>query len=168
MLGAILCIGDRPAESGALREVAATLRPHCDRILIFVPGETDAEEHRSLPSHPSELSSLTAVLGEAGGEHAVVAASDLSHPSSALIRYMLQIRGSFEIVIPERGDGTLQSLLALYHPDILRRAEGLVAAGELDLTPLIRLSSVRRVTPEEIAKFGEPRDLLDRGGQSSM
>lgn len=168
MLGAIICTADFVATPDALREVAVALEPQCDRVLIFAPGESDAADFRALPPEAAELHAVAAALREAGDDHAAIAASDLCHPSSALIRYMVQIRGSFEIVIPERGDGGNEPLPGLYHPAIRRRAEGLIAAGERDLAALLELASVRLVTSEEVAKFGDPDDLLERAGHSSM
>ncbi len=169
MLGAILCLRDSPEPSETADSVAAALQPHCDRILTFASAAgDDAPARRVLDADAGELPALTEVLREAGDDHAVVMADDLRSPSSALVRYMIQVRGSFEIVIPRYRDGTLQPLLALYHPNLLRRAEGLVAAGDRDLTALVELASVRPVTPVEIEKFGDPDALLERGGHISM
>jgi molybdopterin-guanine dinucleotide biosynthesis protein A len=167
MVGAIVGLTAAPRPED-IRRVALALEDYCSPILVFAPGTGVASNRRELPPGTSDLRAVMAVLLEAGREHAAICAGDLRNPSAALIRYMIQIRGSFEVVLPERPDGNLEPLLGLYHPDLVRRAEGLLAAGERELGPLLDLASVRRVTTEEVAKFGDPGDLLSRGGYSSM
>lgn len=168
MLGAVVCLGDIRARPDRIHEVAITLQEHCSRVL-FAGAEADADlDQISIPVAATELGALTAVLRLAEDDHAVIAAGDLRRPSSALLRYMIQIRGSFEIVAPQRSDGTVQPLLALYHAKLRRRAEGLAAAGEREICPLLDLASVRLVTPEEVAKFGDPDGLVARFDQSCM
>ena len=173
MLGAVVVMqGATSAEPEGLQRALKALRAQCNRVLIIGGAEDDARasgaEHRPLPREASELAALTIALREAGGTHVVVLTADLCRPSSELVRYMQHVRGSFEAIVPEGRDGRLQPLAALYHASLLRRAEGLLAAGERDLVPLLELASVRHVTAEEVAKFGEPENLLARAGQSFM
>ncbi|HCA46468.1 MAG TPA: hypothetical protein DEP45_03625 [Armatimonadetes bacterium] len=97
-----------------------------------------------------------------------IVSAGIERPSAELLRYMCRVRGSFEAVIPERDDGTVQPLLGLYHCALLRRAEGLLAAGEGRIGALLELASVRRITPEEVAKFGDPDRLLGTAGPHSV
>ncbi len=173
MLGAVVVVHDAGAgRPESVQGAVAALRAQCSRVLVVGGAEDSARaagaDYRSLPREASELLALIAALREAGGAHVAILAADLSHPSSELVRYMQHVRGSFDVVAPERRDGSLQPLAALYHPSLLRRTEGLLAVGERDLAPLLQLASVRRVTAEEVAKFGEPEVLLARAGQSFM
>ncbi len=168
MLGAIVCTGNTATTPESARAVAVALRRNCDRLLAFSSREIDGIDHRLLVPDVSGLAAVACVLGDAGPEHAVIAAGDLLHPSSELIRYMVQIRGSFEAVIPERSDGSLEPLLAIYHPAVTRRIEGLIAAGERNLASLLDLVTVRLVDRDECAKFGDPDRLLERAVHSSM
>lgn len=169
MLGAVVIVHD--AKTGGPENVqgaVAALRARCERVLVVGGTEDVARscdaDYQSLPREAGELVALIAALHEAEGDHVAILAADLRHPSSELVRYMQHVRGSFDVVAPERRDGSLQPLAALYHPSLLRRAEGLLTAGERDLAPLLQLASVRRVTADEVAKFGEPEDLLERVG----
>ncbi len=173
MLGAVVVVHDTGAGGpSGVRGAVEALSAQCARVLV-VGGTEDAArasgaEHRPLLREASELTALTIVLREAGASHVAVLAGDLRRPSSELVRYLQHVCGSFEVVAPEGRDGSLQPLLALYHPSLLRRVEGLVAAGERDIAPLLELASVRRVSADEVAKFGEPDVLLARVDQSFM
>ena len=165
MLGAVVVVGPAVApDAEAIRGALAALRPHCHRLAVFGRTEQFDNLHHPLPADASELHALAAVLRQAGREHAAVMPADLLRPSAELIRYMIEVSGSFEVVAPERHDGSVQPLLALYHPKLLRRIEGLITAGERDISALLETATIRRITAEEVAKFGEPELLLDRRG----
>lgn len=169
MLGAVVVLHSPAAVSPqSIERAVAALRPWCHRVLVFGGPEQAGDDHRPLPRDAGELLAVTAALRQAERGHVAVLAADLAHPSSELVRYLRHVRGSFEVIAPERRDGGLQPLAALYHAALLRRAEGLLAAGERDLGPLLEMAAVRRVTVEEVAKFGEPEELLERAGQSFM
>lgn len=162
MLGAVLILRQTSAIEPASIELATTaLESVCDRVLVFGAGAA-SDDTRPLPADTGELAAVMAALREAGGDHVAVLAADLRHPSSELLRYMAQVRGSFEAVVPEQRDGSLQPMAALYHASVLRRAEGLLAAGEREIAKLLSLCTIRRITVEEVAKFGEPERLLER------
>ena len=162
MLGAILVPPTAEAiDSEGIRAASVALEAVCDRVLVFGSG-SKAVTH-PLPADASDLAAVTAALRQAGEDHVAVLAADLLHPSGELLRYMERVRGSFEAVVPERRNGGLQPLAAIYHGALLRRAEGLIAAGERDLAALLELASVRRISIEETAKFGDPERLLQRG-----
>lgn len=173
MLGSVIVVrGAETAGPDGIERAVRALLPECSRVLVLGGAERAARaigaEHMPLPRDAGELLALTAALREAGGAHVAVLAADLVHPSSELVRYMQQICGSVEVVLPEHRDGHPQPCAALYHPALLRRAEGLLAAGERELLPLLELASVRRVTPDEVAKFGEPEELLARESAQSF
>lgn len=164
MLGAIIAIRETcPLPSAGMEHLRLTLADHADPVLVFGGVGEGGAQLVPLPADISPLGALAAVLRHAGEEHAIVVAADLRQPSSELLRYMVQVRGSFDAVVPERPDGSLQPLLALYHPRCARRAAGLVTAGERELSALLAGAHLRRITPDEIAKFGDPADLLARG-----
>ena len=168
MLGAVVIVQEtEPADPESVERAVAALAPECDPVLVFGGGGRAGEYARPLRRAAGELPVLATVLGEAGDGHAAVLAADLTHPSSELVRYMARIRGSFDIVAPQRHDGSLQPLLALYRGSLRRRAEGLLAAGEHGIRPLLEIATVRRVSVEEVAKFGDPECLLERAAPSS-
>ena len=169
MLGAVLILQDAgPADHANVKRATAALEGVCERVLVFGGASEPDTDHRPLPADPSELAAVAAALREAGDGHVAVLPVDLGHPSAELLRYMAHVRGSFEAVVPERRDGTAQPLVALYHASLLRRADGLLAAGERDLSKLLHLASVRRISVDETAKFGEPEGLLERTGPTRL
>ncbi len=164
MLGAIIAIGDtRPVTPERVERVRRALAQHAEPVVTF-GGVGEGGAHQvPLPPSVGELGAVAFVLARAGDDHAIVAAADLRHPSSELLRYMIHVRGSFDAVVPEAMDGAVQPLCALYHARCARRAQGLVTTGERDLLRLIEGLHVRRVSGEEVAKFGRPGELLARG-----
>ncbi|MEA3402033.1 MAG: NTP transferase domain-containing protein [Armatimonadota bacterium] len=162
MLGAILATSEMgPIEQPHLQRLHSALQAHVERVVFYDNRGEHEFEHRELPSG-GVLAALAATFQDAGDDHVVLVAADIMHPSAELLRYMIQVRGSHEAVVPERRDGRLQPLLALYHPRCARRAEGLIAAGQHRLDALLEVIRVRRVTADEVAKFGDPDSLLAR------
>ncbi len=163
MLGAIVATrGMGALLPERVRAIEHALAPHADRVVLVGTAPDESTRFERLPT-ATELDAVAETLHEAAADHAIVVAADAHHPSSELIRYMLQVRGSFDVVAPERRDGALELLLALYHPRCLHRIEGLIAAGESELSALKPLATIRRVAAEEVAKFGDPAELLARG-----
>ncbi|MFO8080037.1 MAG: NTP transferase domain-containing protein [Armatimonadota bacterium] len=162
MLGAVLVLHKAGAtEPAAVRLATTVLESICERVVVFGGGASRAIDH-PLPADTSDLAAVAAALREAADGHVAVLSADLLHPSSELLRYMAQVRGSFEAVVPEHRDASPEPLAAIYHASLLRRAEGLIAAGERELPKLLEAATVRRVSVEEVAKFGEPQRLLER------
>jgi len=165
MLGAVLIVqGAGATDASRIHAATAALRAVCDRVVVFGPGESAEDDSLPLPADASELAAVAAALRAAGEGHVAVLAGDLMHPSAELLRYMNQVRGNFEAVVPEGRDGRLQPVFAIYRTTLLRRAQGLIAAGDRDLSKLLDLATVRRITADEVAKFGEPERLLERPG----
>jgi molybdopterin-guanine dinucleotide biosynthesis protein A len=168
MLGAIIMLQRAgTTEPPTVRGATNVLESVCERVLVFGGEASDAADYY-LPADASELAAVAAALREAMDGHVAVLSADLLHPSSELLRYMTQVRGSFEAVVPVHRDESLQPLAAIYHASLLRRAEGLIAAGERELSKLLGVATVRRVSVEEVAKFGEPERLLERAGPAPI
>jgi hypothetical protein len=173
MLGAVMVAQGHGGSLAALQPALTALAAECERVLLVGDVESSllhmsGAEQRPLPRGASELSGLLVALRAAEGDHIALVGTQIRRPSPELLRYMRRVRGSFEVVIPERPDGSLQPLLGLYHPAVLRRAEGLLAAGEGRIAALLELASVRRITTEEVAKFGDPDELLGPSGPQSV
>jgi len=166
VLGAIIITRDMaPASPAGIEQMRLALAHHADRVIVFGGVEgADAPDRVLLPPAVSELGAIATVLAHAGDDHAIVVAADLRHPSGELLRYLVHVRGSFDAVVPVGRDDAPQPLLALYHPRCAGRARGLLSAGERDPAALLRIATVRRVTDDEVAKFGDPAELLARGG----
>lgn len=167
MLGAIVAVGDAERVSAArIDALERMLRAHADQVAVIGPGSGDPPLD-PLPAAAGYLRALAQAVHLVDEDHAIVLAADLTHPSSELLRYLVSVRGSHAAVLPEGRGGRLQPLLGLYHSRLARRVDGLLAAGERDLQPLLDVIEVRRITPEEVAKFGDPDRLLARDAPHS-
>ena len=165
MLGAIIAVEGMAATSANhLHHLVSVLSPLTDQVVLLGGTEAgSALQQIPVSRGMSELGAVAAVLARAGGDHALVVAADLRWPSPELLAYMTMIRAGHEAVVPEGPDGLPQPLLAIYHSRVAGRAQGLAASGERNLRALLGAVQVRRVSVDEVAKFGEPRRLLERG-----
>jgi len=164
MLGAIVAL-ERGMTAGPtdLRALADLLGEFTDRIVAFGDAEGACAQARvALVPASGELGAIAAAVRRAGDGHAIVLSADLAHPSAELLRYLVHIRAGHEAVVPVGQDGSWQPLLALYHGRCAGRAEGLAASGERAAQALLAEVEVRPVTTEEVAKFGDPAELLAR------
>lgn len=165
MLGAIVAVeGASSVTANHIEHLMHVLAPIADEVVV-VGGAQPGSEHRQIraPRGMSELAAVAQVLARAGPDHALVVAADLKWPSAELLRYLVMVRAGHEAVVPEGPDGVLQPMLAIYHGKVAGRARGLVSSGERDLKTLLDGVLVRRVSADEVAKFGDPRRLLHRG-----
>jgi molybdopterin-guanine dinucleotide biosynthesis protein A len=162
-LGVIVATeGERATAAADIERLAGLLDEVAERVLIIgdtQPGAAAVEFVKA----GGELEAISIAAALAGEDHALVLAADLAHPSAELIRYLVHVRAGHEAVVPLRRDGSPQPLCALYHGRCARRAEGLAATGERQAEALLDQVGVRWVTAEEVAKFGEPEELLARG-----
>ena len=87
----------------------------------------------------------------------LVVACDMPFLNQALLRYMVQISASFDLVIPRLGH-RMEPLHAVYSKGCLAPIEGLLKQGNLTVTELFNLVRVRYVDAEEINRF-DPKHL---------
>jgi len=87
----------------------------------------------------------------------LVVACDMPFLNQALLRYMIQISASFDLVIPRLGN-VLEPLHAVYSKGCLAPIEGLLKQGNLTVTELTNLVRVRYVDAVEINRF-DPKHL---------
>ena len=165
MLGAIIAVEGTSAISATqIDHLTQMLAPLTDEVMLLGGAESGAQHRQvSVPRGASELAAVAQVLAHADGDHVMVLAADLRWPSPDLLRYMALIRAGHEAVVPEDADGDAQPMLAIYHSRIAGRARGLAGSGERDLAALLKDVLVRRVSSDELAKFGDPTQLLRRG-----
>ena len=167
MLGAIVAVQRTSTISSVqIEHLTRMLSPLVDDV-ILLGGTEEGTRQRTVrvPRSASELAAVAEALAHAGDDHVMVVAADLRWPSPELLRYMSMIRAGHEAVVPEDPEGEPQPLLAIYHGRVAGRARGLAGSGERDLKALLKDVLVRRVTTDELAKFGSPRRLLERGSQ---
>jgi len=164
MLGAIIAVeGTSTIAAAHIEHLSHLLTPLVEEV-VLLGGTEEGSRHRQVrvPRGMGELGAIAAVLAHTD-EHAIVLAADLRWPSAELLRYMAMVRAGHEAVVPEGPDGRLQPMLAIYHARVAGRARGLVSSGERDPQELLQDVLVRRVSVDELTKFGSPRRLLQRG-----
>jgi molybdopterin-guanine dinucleotide biosynthesis protein A len=87
----------------------------------------------------------------------LVVACDMPFLNQALLRYMIQISASFDLVVP-RLDNMVELLHAVYSKKCLAPMECLLKQGKLSIRELLTLVRVRYVEAEEINRF-DPKHL---------
>lgn len=87
----------------------------------------------------------------------LVVACDMPFLNQDLLKYMIQIVGDFDVVVP-RLDNLVEPLHALYSKDCLAPMESLFKQGNLSIHQLFPLVKVRYVETEEIGRF-DPQHL---------
>lgn len=90
-------------------------------------------------------------------QHNIVVACDMPFLNQALLDYMLQTSGNFDLVVP-RWDGMVEPLHAIYSKSCLPTMENMLKQGILSVTKLFNLVRVRYVETEEIDQF-DPKHL---------
>ena len=87
----------------------------------------------------------------------LVVACDMPFLNQALLRYMIQLSGDFDLVVPRLGN-MVEPLHAVYSKRCLAPIENLLKQGNLQITELFTLVRVRYVEDEEINRF-DPKHL---------
>lgn len=87
----------------------------------------------------------------------LVVACDMPFLNHDLLRYMIQLSPSFDVVVPRLGN-MVEPLHAVYSKDCLTSVKSLLKQGNLSITELFTLVRVRYVEAEEIDRF-DPKHL---------
>ena len=89
--------------------------------------------------------------------YSLVVAGDMPFLNQALLRYMIQLCGDFDLVVPRLGS-MVEPLHAVYSKGCLAPIENLLKQGNLKVSELLTLVRVRYVEAEEIDRF-DPKHL---------
>lgn len=88
----------------------------------------------------------------AHGESVFVTACDMPFVQPTVIRYMVQLAGDYDVVIPQKEAG-LEPLHAIYNSRCLPHIKRAINRGELQVVRFFKAVKVRRLTLEEIGKL---------------
>ncbi|HSR11839.1 MAG TPA: molybdenum cofactor guanylyltransferase, partial [Thermodesulfobacteriota bacterium] len=104
--------------------------------------------------HPGKgaLGGVYSGLYLASHPHAFVAACDMPYISESLVRHMVSLAPSFDIVVPRTADGW-QPLHAVYSQRCLRFMEELIDQGNLKIIDFFHRVRRKELSEEEIARF---------------
>jgi molybdenum cofactor guanylyltransferase len=95
-------------------------------------------------------------LKEATSSHNLVVACDMPFLNIDLLRYLVSLSPSFDIVIP-RVSGEVEPLHAVYSKDCIAPIEAQLHGGRFKLSDLLEAVEVRYVEDEEIDRFDPDR-----------
>jgi molybdopterin-guanine dinucleotide biosynthesis protein A len=108
------------------------------------------------------LGGLHAALTAAQGDVVIVVACDMPYVSAALLAYLAALAGEpggFTAVVPQT-ERRYHPLCAAYTRAAIEPIERRLAAGRLTMTDLLADVRLRVVAAHEIARFGDPHQLL--------
>ena len=103
------------------------------------------------------LGGIFSGLAASDSSYNLAVACDMPFLNQALLRYMIQISASFDLVIPRLGK-MIEPLHAVYSKGCLTPMEELLKQGSLKIIELLDLVRVRYVDAEEINRF-DPKHL---------
>ena len=149
-----------------LQRVVSNLSLFNRDIIIVTAGEqalpqfVDYPKSRIVPdTYPGKgaLSGIYTGLATSDSFYNLVVACDMPFLNHDLLRYMIQLSPSFDVVVPRLGN-MVEPLHAVYSKNCLTSAESLFKQGNLSITELFTLVKVRYVEAEEIDRF-DPKHL---------
>ncbi len=155
-------IGNKSLLQQVISRVASLCR---DIIIVTATGQSVPQ----LEGHP-EIRRVTDIFpgkGPLGGIYTglvtsdslynLVVACDMHFLNQALLRYMMRLSTSFDLVVPRVGN-LVEPLHAVYSKSCLVTIEDMFKQGKLSVTELLSLVRVRYVEAEEIDRF-DPEHL---------
>ena len=149
-----------------LQRVVSNLSLFNRDIIIVTAGEqslpqfVDYPKSRIVPdTYPGKgvLGGIYTGLAASDSFYNLVVACDMPFLNHDLLRYMIQLSPSFDVVVPRLGN-MVEPLHAVYSKNCLTSAESLLKQGNLSITELFTLVKVRYVEAEEIDRF-DPKHL---------
>jgi len=132
--------------------------------LILITNKPAAYAHLGLPLFPDvypnhgSLGGIYTAVYHATFPHTLVVACDMPWLNRDLLRYMISLRNTADVIIP-RWQKFPEPLHAIYSKACLPAIQASLKAGQLKITRFFPQINVRYVEPEEIRRF-------DRHGRS--
>jgi len=149
-----------------LEQVVSCLSPVCRDIIIVTTGEPTIPQFIRNPKikvltdfYPGKgpLGGIYTGLKASGTHFNLVVAADMPFLNPELLRYMLSLADSYDLIVPRVGK-LVEPLHAVYTKSCLSPIERMITNNELHVSQLFSLVRVRYVETEEIEKF-DPRHL---------
>ena len=152
--------------SNLLQRVVSQLNSFSNDIIVVIASEKSLTQFIGYPrfrivtdTYPGKgpLGGIYAGLAVSDSLHNLVVACDMPFLNQALLRYMMQLSASFDLVVPRVGK-LVEPLHAVYSKSCLAPIEGLLDQGDLRVRALFDLVKVRYVEADEIDSF-DPKHL---------
>jgi molybdenum cofactor guanylyltransferase len=155
---ALMQVGGRPIVERVIDQV----RPLADDLVLIANTATDYA-HLGLPIFPDllpgrgPLGGLYTAITQAQHAHTLVTSCDLPFLSPSLLRFLIDLREGWDVVVPLDREGYPQGLHAVYGKGCLEPIRRRLDANLLKVSGLFDDVRVRYVTGEEIDRFDPER-----------
>ncbi len=143
-----------------LERVTERLRPLTDQLLIVtsqeqldLPDAGKAEILVDLYPGKGPLGGIYTGLLAARSSHSIVVACDMPFLNAELLRYMIELSGDFDAVVPRSGEGMVEPLHAIYSKSCLDIIKTQLERNQLGVDSLFSLLRVRYVERAECQKL---------------
>lgn len=146
-------IGERPLIEHVVKRVDGL-----GTETILITNQPDPYTYLGLPIfadiYPEHgpLAGIYTAVARAQQPHTLVVATDMPHLNRELLRYMIALRDSADVVVP-RWERFPEPLHAIYSRTCLPAIQEKLEAGQLKITGFFGRVRVRFVEREEIARF---------------
>lgn len=146
-----------------IQRVTNALWPVCHRVFLVVSDQEECpgiQLPRVYDGFPGcgPLGGIHAAL-KAAREPCLVVACDMPFLKPELLQYMIDQAKGYDAVVP-CGAGRFEPLHTLYCPSCLSTIEESLRQGNLKLADLLSRLRLRKITEEEVSRFGDPRLLF--------
>ncbi len=143
-----------------LEHVVERLRPLTERILIIASrGQSDlsvtGEVEILLDIYPDKgpLGGIYTGLLVSQSSHSIVVACDMPFLNTELLRYMLELSGDFDAVVPRLEEGMIEPLHAVYSRNCLDNMKKQLECNQLKVHSFLNTVRVRYVERAEMQKL---------------
>jgi len=152
--------------SNLLQWVVSQLSSFSNGTIVVIASEKSLTQFIGYPrfrivtdTYPGKgpLGGIYTGLAASDSFYNLVVACDMPFLNQALLRYMIQLSASFDLVVPRVGE-LVEPLHAVYSKSCLAPIEWLLDQGELRVRALFDLVKVRYVEADEIDSF-DPKHL---------
>ena len=148
-----------------IERVIHRLEPLSERILIVTSAEQidfpfpdGVEVVTDLKPHLGPLVGIYSGMLASSSPYIIAVACDMPFLNTELLRYMLEICGDYDAVVPRLGDGKVEPLHAVYSRNCIDEIRTQLEKDMLKVYMLLKLIDVRYIDPDESRKI-DP-DLL--------
>lgn len=155
---AFVQVGGRPV----IERVIERVRPLADELVIIANTPTEYA-HLGLPIFTDllpgkgPLGGVYTAISQTRSDHTLVVSSDQPFLNSALLRFLLEIRHGYDVVVPLNREGYPQSMHAVYGKGCLGPIRRCLDTDRLKVIGFYADVHVRSVTGEEIDRFDPER-----------
>ncbi len=140
--------------------VAERLRPLTNQILIVtsreqldLPGAGKAEILVDLYPGKGPLGGIYTGLLASRSSHSIVVACDMPFLNTELLRYMVELSGDFDAVVPRLGEGMVEPLHAIYSRSCLDIMKTQLERNQLGINTFLSMVRVRYVERAECQRL---------------